>query len=260
MSAITAVQASAASAGLVSLSTSRPPTDAKLDISTNELRIQKLRRALKKSAELMGTHHGCKSAMLTLTYAKVDQQNPKDVSNLLSCIKKYLNRRGHQFRYVWVGELQGRGALHYHVLIWLPRGVTLPKPDKRGWWPHGSTNIGWARKSIGYLLKYASKLKSKALGDENTDPVGFPKGFRIHGSGGLEPTQREARAHHMLPSWMRNQSTPDEKIRRAVGGGFVSKITGEWFKSPWKLTGFIFVPGVGPIVTVRNISIQEQPA
>jgi Protein of unknown function (DUF3296). len=42
-----------------------------------------------------------------------------------------MERRGHKLPYVWVAELQKRGALHYHVLLWLPRGLTLPNPTSK---------------------------------------------------------------------------------------------------------------------------------
>ena len=34
-----------------------------------------------------------------------------------------------RFRYCWVAELQKRGAIHYHLALWLPADVSLPKPD-----------------------------------------------------------------------------------------------------------------------------------
>ena len=79
--------------------------------------------------------------MLTLTYREVGAWHPRHISELLQRVRVWLRRRGERLRYVWVGELQQRGALHYHVLCWLPRGLTLPKPDKQGWWTHGSTRI-----------------------------------------------------------------------------------------------------------------------
>jgi hypothetical protein len=85
------------------------------------------------------------------------------------------------FRYVWVAELQKRGALHYHVAIWLPKRVQLPKFDKQGWWPHGSTQRLIAKNAVGYLMKYLSKISPFHK---------FPKGVRIHGFGGLTQQAR----------------------------------------------------------------------
>jgi len=68
-----------------------------------------------------------------LTYADADGWNPKDITRYLYTVKAWMARRGIQARYVWTAELQQRGAVHYNVIWWLPRGVTLPKPDKQGW-------------------------------------------------------------------------------------------------------------------------------
>lgn len=244
-----AVCGGAAPAGLVSISTSPTQTDKCLNLATLQLRVTRLRRAIKYSAELASEIQGLKAIMVTLTYAKVNTQEPRHISDFLESAGVYLRRRGHQFRYCWVGELQGRGALHYHVIVWLPRGVTLPKPDKRGWWPHGTTKIEWARSGIGYLVKYASKLRSKIADD---DTATFPKGYRMHGAGGLDRERRERRSFHMLPAWIRNVSTLADKVRRSVGGGFTHKTTGEHFASPYKLACFRIVPGIGPVLTVRH--------
>ena len=111
-------------------------------------------------------------------------------SELLKRIRHWLQRRSVRFCYVWVAELQQRGALHYHILVWLPFGLTLPKPDKQGWWPHGSTRIEWARHPIGYLVKYASKFDIKC---------GLPKGARLHGAGGFDQAAQQIRRWFNCP-------------------------------------------------------------
>lgn len=55
--------------------------------------------------------------MLTLTYRDVDAFEPCHISLLIKHIRQWLLRRGYRMLYVWVAELQQRGALHYHVLI-----------------------------------------------------------------------------------------------------------------------------------------------
>ncbi len=117
-----------------------------------------------------------KWAMVTATYRPEAEWDAKHVTRLINNIRDYLRRRGHPMRYIWVLELQKRGAPHYHLMIELPAGLTLPKPDKRGWWAHGSTRIEWARHVLGYLAKYISK---------GTADDEFPKGARISGCGGL---------------------------------------------------------------------------
>jgi len=146
---------------------------------------------------------------------------------------------------VWVGELQGRGALHYHVVFWLPRHINMPMADKRGWWKHGSTNLTPAKSPIGYLTKYISKLRSKQLED-----VPFPKGFRMHGCGGLTHDSREFRAHHLMPHWVRKLGDWSLRLRRAVGGGIYSKVTGQWWDSPWQIFYVERRPGVGAVIHI----------
>jgi len=161
--------------------------------------------------------------MLTLTYRDEDAWRPRHVADCLKHVRHYVERKGHQFRCVWVAELTQAGRVHYHAVIWLPKGVTLPKPDKQGWWKHGSTRIEWARKPVGYLAKYASK------GDAETK---FPRGLRICGRGGLTTLQRQNVAWHCLPRYVR-QAFPTEgtRVRRARGGGWFDLETGEYLAS-----------------------------
>jgi hypothetical protein len=113
------------------------------------------------------------------------------------------------------------------MLIWLPLGIALPKPDKRGWWPWGMTKVEWARNAVGYIAKYASKA------DGLFKPA---KGARMHGNGGLDGEALIEQRWWKLPGWLRHQVKPSDGVRRAVagtGGGFVDPETGEVFRSPW---------------------------
>jgi hypothetical protein len=166
-------------------------------------------------------------AMLTLTYRDVDGFEPRHISELLNHIRNWLARRGQKLLYVWVAELQKRGALHYHIVVWLPRGLTLPKPDKQGWWPHGSTRIEWARNPIGYLIKYSSKFDSKH---------GLPKGARLHGSGGFDPSGKQIRRWLNLPSWLKRLAGIGSSFVRVKGGGLADRETGVCLPSPWRVS------------------------
>jgi len=163
-----------------------------------------------------------KKAMLTLTYGDDIEWNPRHITGLIKCIREYLRRKGHNFYYVWVLENTKAGRPHYHILMWLPKGVTLPKPDKRGWWKQGHTKIEWVRKNAAaYIAKYCSKA---------TDSQGFPKGAHLHGCGGLSECQRLLRSFWNIPQYVREHFgfNPFLRIVRAVGGGWVSNTTGEW--------------------------------
>lgn len=165
--------------------------------------------------------------MLTLTYRDDVQWAPGQVSGLVRHIRQYLARKGVEMRHVWVQEFTKRGRPHYHMLLWLPLGITLPKPDKRGWWSCGFTKIEWARNAVGYIAKYASK------GDSLVQPA---KGARMHGNGGLTGEALLEQRWWKLPGWLRHDVKPSDRVRRALpgsGGGFVQPDSGEVFRSPW---------------------------
>ena len=161
-----------------------------------------------------------KAAMLTVTYAGVHSWRADHIAKLTNYMRMYLARRGYKLYGVWVAELQKRGAVHYHFVVWLPKGITLPKPDKQGWWPHGMTQWQWARRAVGYLVKYASKVETKHR---------FPRGCRISGVCGLNPEQRMERRWWRLPQCVRSKWPQwRDDVRRFPGGGFVSRQTGEY--------------------------------
>lgn len=166
-------------------------------------------------------------AMLTLTYAPGVDWQPRHVTGCVQRIRQWLGRRAAGCRFVWVLELTAQGVPHYHVLIWLARGLTLPKPDKQGWWPHGLTRIEWARRALGYLAKYASKGTTGEL----------PRGARLYGNGGLSAAGRAERSWRLCPAWVLERFTREDRPRRAVGGGWFSRLTGDWAPSPWRLVG-----------------------
>lgn len=217
----------AVSPGLVNSSTSQTRYEAPLQIDSKKARIQRLRRAIPAAADLIQRELGprrYKAAMVTATYRGVDDFEPRHISRLLDCIRKWLARRGYRLHYVWVAELQQRGALHYHLLIWLPKGLTLPKPDKAGWWPHGMTKIEWARNAVGYMVKYLSKMDSKGS---------FPKGVRLSGRGGLPAAGRAICRWLNYPLWLKQQAGVNTPIKRISGIGLVNTDTGECLPSPW---------------------------
>jgi hypothetical protein len=211
-------------------------------LNVSKMRKARLRRSVLNAAnyieeQLNGntpkSKRKWKVAMLTLTYAEQNQYEKLHITGLLKRIRSYLDRKGYKFYYVWVLENTKKGKPHYHILIWLPKGVALPKPDKRGWWSHGSTKIEWIRKNgAAYIAKYCAKH------DENQGE--FPYGARLHGCGGLETAKRWKRSWWNLPAYVRRvYPEPELQVIPAKGGGFLSKITGEWLDSPYKI---LFAP------------------
>lgn len=220
-----------ASAGLVSLKTSDTLDPHTVEIDQEKARLARLRRSVLSAAHLFQQQwSGFRRpgiAMLTLTYRDVNAFEPRHISELLKRIRQWLQRRKKRFMYVWVAELQQRGALHYHVLIWLPRGLTLPKPDKQGWWSHGSTRIEWARKPVGYLCKYVSKFDVEG---------GLPKGARLHGAGGFSKASQSIRQWLNLPTWLKSFAGVGSRFVRIKGVGLVDRDSGVCMPSPWRVS------------------------
>lgn len=189
-----------------------------------------MRRAVLNAGELLqqGYLKGGfrrQALLLTLTYRDIDGWSSLHVSECIRRMRSWASRRGVDVGYVWTAELQKRGAVHYHVVCWVPQDFKLPMPDKQGWWRHGMSRIELARRPVGYLVKYASK------GD---DIESFPPGLRLHGRGGLDAEQRKAIAWWLLPRYVRRVFTEVGAIvRRAPGGGWLELSTGQWLP-PWK--------------------------
>lgn len=242
----------AATVGLVSVPTSRKrtskaPKPARLDAERTALaealdsfkidaearRLASLRRSVGFAARASCTSKHAAPAdeclMVTLTYAGTNSDwSPKDIATFMGHVRKWYARKGLACRYVWVAELQKRGVIHYHVALWAPAGLRLPKPDEQGWWPHGMTRIEVARAAVPYLLKYLSKDTSKTFGS-------FPRGARIYGVGGLDHASRRARRWLGLPAFVQANSSMYDDWQRAprVGlrrGGWLSP-SGEHYPS-----------------------------
>ena len=159
---------------------------SKLSVSSSISRLRCMRRGVLFTARALeeGLASGgvrVRKAFITLTYREGMPWRPEHISATLACYVEWARRRGYHLAYAWVMELTQRGVPHYHIVMWLPLGVTPPLPDKQGWWKHGMSQAKWVRSPIGYLAKYLSKGLSGYT---------FPKGVRIWGSGGLTALQR----------------------------------------------------------------------
>lgn len=241
--------------GLVSSQTSGTPGRSLILVDREKSRLNRLRCSVLTAARLhVAQRPRWKVAMLTLTYAPGHDWSAGQISDLVRHIRQYLKRKGIAMRHAWVQEFTKKGRPHYHLLLWLPLGITLPKPDKRGWWPYGMTKIEWARNAVGYIAKYASKADSlfppargarmHGNGGVSSDPVMFDRGGQVQPhlvSGRLE--QRWWK----LPQWLRDDVEPSDRIRRAAarsGGGFVHPDSGEVYRSPWVVIfkgGFVYI-------------------
>lgn len=234
---------SAPLSGLVSLTTSQTVLEHSRVIGqlsktdSRRMRLLRMKKNVLTSSRLFVTRDGgfrFRWAMLTLTYRPGWEWGAKQITKLTDCIKQYLKRKGIKFEALWVLELTQAGVPHYHLLIRLPKGVTLPKPDKRGWWPHGSTRIEWAKNAFGYMAKYASK---------GTEHDQFPKGARISGIAGLDANERLEKFYWNLPIWIRSLMSCPLHLEK-IKGGFLNPETGEFLSSPYEveyIEGTLFI-------------------
>lgn len=214
-----------------------------VSFSAEETARKRLKR-LRKSVWFAGRLHGAMSEraghrpdvahFVTLTYVGVNDWSPEHLTRATDAYRRHCKRLGVPTRYLWVAELQKRGAVHYHLVAWLPVGVRMPKWDKShtspsgrevsAFWGHGMTNVQKVKSSaIAYLMKYLSKA---------SELCAFPQGLRLFGVGGLDEPGRSVRSWSNLPEWAKCQYGVGE-LRR-MGSRLVVVETGELVEPVWR--------------------------
>jgi hypothetical protein len=257
----------ASALGLVSISTSDTANAAKALLedhgiiqlpAVEVMRLKKLQKTVRTVAQvitetLQESHVRYKATMVTLTYRPDVKFQPRQVTEYIKCVRMWAKRRGYFAYYVWVMELTKRGVPHYHIVWFLPKGVTLPKADKQGWWKYGMTNTVFARSPVGYLCKYTSK------GIDHNSWGLIPKGSRLHGNGGISTSMRLSKIWHLSPLWVRQSVSYDEKVKK-IGAYWVNQATGMGQRSPWLYcwrSRVIKFVGFGDLVHVDDFRISE---
>lgn len=266
---------SRAAAGLVSVSTTCRDVPVPvfmaencIQIDRHQARVTRLRKGLGIAAKQLHNQGSKKQQiwMQTLTYAG-DNRNwrPEHISRYLDALRRwhYSRTGSKKVRYAWVAELQQRGVIHYHVIVWLDGGLTPPMADK-GWktvdrkgvtewhpamWPHGMSNRLRSTAPVAYLMKYASKIESKNVGR-------FPHGARIHGAGGLDESGRCIRRWVLWPAYVQGNADVSDRYKPAPGGGYCNVDTGEVLESEWAPTG----GGFKTFIRVRHTPKRIDPA
>lgn len=201
-------------------------------IDTAMARVFRMKKGVMTAARLV--EHRLKAEpvrwvplMVTLTYKDAEAWQPDHITDFMRRVSMWGKRAGYRLPYVWVMELQKRGAPHYHVLLWIPARLRIPRSDSRGWWVFGATNTKRVRNSVGYVAKYASKFESK--------DAEFPKGARIHGIGGITEREKRIVAWWKLPKDLRQGDEGSCRWRRLAGGGWVNPDTGEKVAPKWRI-------------------------
>lgn len=242
---------SVSTSGFEALPTAMRWTEQCITIDRAQSRVTRLRKGVGVGAKaLVNFEEGRaqNNVMVTLTYAGTnDDWRPRHVSDYIRSVRTWFSKRcpGQRLRYVWVAELQKRGVLHYHAVFFLPAGVSMPRADKRGWWPHGMTNTLKATAPVAYLMKYASKADSKSIG-------GFPRGSRIYGIGGLDAPGAAFKRWVLWPAYVQGNASVNDRFRPALGGGYRNDETGELLESEFAPTG----GGFGSFIRIRTTPRQ----
>lgn len=265
-------QESRAAAGLVSVSTTCRSGSVVVDWAENCItidpkasRVTRLRKGLGIAAKQLHNQGGKDQTiwMQTLTYKGDNRQwRPEHISRYLDALRKwhYARTGSKSVRYAWVAELQQRGVIHYHVIVWLAGGLTPPKPDQpwhskdrkglKQWhppmWPHGMSNRLRSTAPVAYLMKYASKIESKNVGT-------FPHGARIHGAGGLDPSGRSIRRWVLWPAYVQGNASVTDHFKPSKGGGYINESTGEVLLPEFAPTGGGFTSFIRIRTTPRRI-------
>lgn len=264
-----------AAPGLVSVSTTCRGKSAAVAWADNVVtidpaaaRVTRLRKGLGIAAKQLHNQGDRNQQiwMQTLTYAGDNRAwRPEHISRYLDALRKwhYAVTGSKTVRYAWVAELQKRGVIHYHVIVWLAGGLTPPKGD-RPWrttdrqglavwhppmWPHGMSRRDKSTAPVAYLMKYASKVESKTVGS-------FPHGARIHGAGGMDASGRAIRRWVLWPSYVQGNASVDDRYRPAPGGGYLNDSTGELLLAEFAPTG----GGFQSFIRVRTTPRRIDPA
>lgn len=209
---------------------------------SQEYRHNRLRRRILTTASLIEnafqqSNFRYRVAFITLTYAPDQKWHKNDISLLNNHYRNWGKRRGIKITGVWVLEYTQQGRPHYHLVLFLPRGISPPLPDKQGWWVKGSTHAKWARKPVAYLAKYVSKYPTNA-------PC-IP-GARSYGCVGLSLAIRAKVSWYMAPKWLRErvfdpQGNPYFDLDKPLvkrGSWWCDLIHNVSYRSPWVLDGF----------------------
>lgn len=117
------------------------------------------------------------SKFLTLTYrdniSLTEKNKTKDLNLFITKLKYYYN----DIKYIWVRELQKRGAIHYHFILFYSNKIDLDLLSKC--WPYGFLKIN-SIKDINAVIKYSLKYITKSIFSDikNIDSIIYkPKKF-----------------------------------------------------------------------------------
>jgi hypothetical protein len=138
-----------------------------------KVRYNRMRKRIADWVNILKPVPDIQFVMITLTYAPEHDWEPNHIREFMLSYRKVLGE--YLLAYAWVAELQKRGAVHYHIMLVVPIGLSvggdIPYPDQAGLWLYGFTRVEIARTPF-YLVTYLGKEYQK-------DFSRFPKGIRV---------------------------------------------------------------------------------
>lgn len=177
------------------------------------------------NTHLMNSHW---PLFFTITYRDGVQWESKQISNFIKNYREFVKRKfdkTHKLTYIWTAENnKDREYIHYHGIIWIPNGLLPPKPDKKGWWKHGYSNVQRARNPAAYIAKYIGK---------SNESLKLPKRARTYT---INVRHLMDISYLRCPSWLCYYSKFGDKLQRVIGYGWVNFTTNKCYDSPFEFT------------------------
>jgi hypothetical protein len=190
--------------------------------------------------------------MYTLTYKGAGDWEPRHISGFC----RWLKAKG-STGYVWVAELQRRGAVHYHILSLLPNGQKWIKPSEdSGGWSRGFTWVTDGIEKPFYIMKYLQK------GSKDGRFAKFPKGLRLYGVANRVARRmcfEDASAYRRsaLPGWFRDGTNDLIVVRSSYRANGGVSVGGLLAISPYDSSHIHAIDEVGGMMySALNISWQ----
>lgn len=133
--------------------------------------LSNLARARREIIELIRLNLVPNSCLLTLTYRENMQDYEQAYKDFYNFVKMIKYKFGISLKYIRVIELQRRGAIHFHVVVFSPEFVSIPYNEIFKLWGHGAVHIRkievlddvTADRVGNYLGKYLTKSKDIAV-------------------------------------------------------------------------------------------------
>jgi hypothetical protein len=117
------------------------------------------------------------SYQITLTYRDFCEYQKGDIRKFLNSFFQLFRKRKVKYKFFWVAEIQKRGMIHYHILVFInvrDRGKVWDCFDKRRidrLWGRGYTFVTFSRQTLTKAVNYATKYLVKTIKYQDDEKV-----------------------------------------------------------------------------------------